>query len=61
MREVGRLQLDAAVLAVAHDEYLGEGTPYFTACLKNGNGVFIDVKSKLPAMGKAEGISYWSL
>ena len=54
-------ELDAVVLAVAHDEYLDKGMPYFTACLKNDSGVFIDVKSKLPEMGKVRGISYWSL
>ena len=54
-------ELDAVVLAVAHDDYLDKGVSYFNDCLKNRGGVFIDVKSKLPEMGKSEKISYWSL
>ena len=60
VREDEMRDLDAVVLAVAHGAYLEKGAPYFLACLK-GSGIFVDVKSQFPEMGRSGRISYWSL
>jgi UDP-N-acetyl-D-galactosamine dehydrogenase len=53
-------QLDAAILAVAHDEYVKNPTSVFERV--RDNGVVIDVKSALPAGVKPpRGIRLWSL
>ncbi len=52
-------QLDALILAVAHQEYVGDAA----ALMKRvrDNGVFLDVKSALKPSAVERGIRYWSL
>jgi len=52
---------DAVILAVAHREYVAEGWPLMTRLLKQGEGVVLDVKSKLDRTQKPEGIDLWRL
>jgi UDP-N-acetyl-D-galactosamine dehydrogenase len=52
--------LDALVLAVAHDDYLRAGTPDHLARLRPG-GVLIDVKSVVPTAEVPAGFTLWSL
>ncbi len=52
--------LDALILAVAHDDYLAAGSALFERV--RDNGVVIDVKSALPSTTKPpRGIRLWSL
>jgi len=50
---------DAIIVAVNHKEYLGMDETYFKALLKEGKGVFIDVKGIYK--GKISDLEYWSL
>jgi UDP-N-acetyl-D-galactosamine dehydrogenase len=50
---------DAIIVAVNHKEYLGMDEMYFKALLKEGKGVFIDVKGIYK--GKISDLEYWSL
>ena len=52
---------DAVILAVAHDEYVTGGWPLVTRLLKGGEGVVLDVKSKLDRRAKPAGIELWRL
>jgi UDP-N-acetyl-D-galactosamine dehydrogenase len=52
---------DAIVLAVAHQDYVGEGWPLMTRLLKDGKGTVIDVKSRLDRTKQPEGIDLWRL
>jgi len=52
---------DAVILAVCHKEYVAGGWPLVCGLLKNGNGVVLDVKSKLDRTQKPEGIDLWRL
>ncbi len=52
---------DAVILAVAHQEYLGEGWPLMQTLLRDGRGAVLDVKSKLDRERKPEGIDLWRL
>ena len=53
-------QLDAAILAVAHDEYMKNPAGFYER-VKDG-GAVIDVKSALPtSTPPPRGIRYWSL
>jgi UDP-N-acetyl-D-galactosamine dehydrogenase len=52
---------DAAILAVAHDEYLVGGWPLMMKLLKDMRGVVFDVKSKLDRAQKPDGIDLWRL
>jgi UDP-N-acetyl-D-galactosamine dehydrogenase len=53
--------LDALVLAVGHGEYIRQGAPVLTSCLKDSSGVFVDVKSLFSPESFPETITYWSL
>ena len=53
--------LDALVLAVGHGEYIRQGAPVLTSCLKDRGGVFVDVKSLFSPESFPETITYWSL
>jgi UDP-N-acetyl-D-galactosamine dehydrogenase len=53
--------VDAVVLAVAHDEYVDKGWPLVTRLLKGGQGIVLDVKSRLDRARKPEGIELWRL
>jgi UDP-N-acetyl-D-galactosamine dehydrogenase len=50
---------DAIILAVAHKEYLELKEEYFTALLKDGKGVIVDIKGLY--RGKIKDLDYWSL
>ena len=52
---------DAVVLAVPHDSYLATGWPLISRLLKNGRGVVMDVKARLPRAGKPEGVELWRM
>jgi UDP-N-acetyl-D-galactosamine dehydrogenase len=52
---------DAIVLAVAHRDYVSEGWSLMSRLLKDGEGVVIDVKSRLDRAVKPEGIDLWRL
>ncbi len=52
---------DAIVLAVAHQDYVGDGWGLMTRLLKGGKGTVIDVKSRLDRARKPEGIDLWRL
>lgn len=53
--------LDALILAVGHEEYVQKGAPVLMSCLKDKNGVFLDVKSLFSPEQFPETITYWSL
>jgi UDP-N-acetyl-D-galactosamine dehydrogenase len=52
---------DAVVLAVAHRDYVKEGWSLMSRLLKGGEGVVIDVKSRLDRAAKPKGIDLWRL
>jgi len=56
------VQMDAMIVAVAHDDYRQMGLVQIAARCRDGNPVVVDIKGIFPA-GEAErlGIHYWSL
>jgi UDP-N-acetyl-D-galactosamine dehydrogenase len=54
-----RNDYDAIILAVNHKEYCGYDENYFKSLLKDGKGVFVDVKGIY--RGKISELTYWSL
>jgi UDP-N-acetyl-D-galactosamine dehydrogenase len=52
---------DAVILAVAHQDYVKGGWPMMTKLLKGGQGVVLDVKSKLDRAQKPAGVALWRL
>jgi UDP-N-acetyl-D-galactosamine dehydrogenase len=52
-------QYDAIIVAVNHREYADLDESYFEGLLKDGQGVFIDVKGIYK--GKINSLVYWSL
>jgi UDP-N-acetyl-D-galactosamine dehydrogenase len=50
---------DAIILAVNHKEYKGLNEDYFKSLLKDGKGVFVDIKGMYK--GKIQDLEYWSL
>jgi UDP-N-acetyl-D-galactosamine dehydrogenase len=52
---------DAVILAVAHSEYLMRGWPLITKLLKHGEGIVLDVKSRLDRSQKPKGVDLWRL
>jgi UDP-N-acetyl-D-galactosamine dehydrogenase len=52
---------DAVILAVAHESYLGEGWDLVTRLLNSGQGVVLDIKSKLDRAQKPSGLTLWRL
>ncbi len=52
---------DAVILAVAHKDYVGGGWQMMGKLLKGGQGVVLDVKSKLDRAQKPGGIDLWRL
>lgn len=53
--------LDAIILAVAHDRYMEDGSSGLLAKLHNGEGVIVDVKSKFKRSEFPPEVVYWSL
>jgi UDP-N-acetyl-D-galactosamine dehydrogenase len=58
IEEAGK-DYDAIIVAVNHKEYLGLDENYFKSLLKDGKGVFVDVKGVYK--GKIKDLTYWSL
>jgi UDP-N-acetyl-D-galactosamine dehydrogenase len=54
-----RKDYDAIILAVNHREYCQFDEPYFKGMMKDGKGVFVDVKGIY--RGKINDLTYWSL
>jgi UDP-N-acetyl-D-galactosamine dehydrogenase len=52
---------DAVILAVTHRDYIEGGWPAIARLLKGGQGIVLDVKSKLDRAHKPEGIDLWRL
>jgi UDP-N-acetyl-D-galactosamine dehydrogenase len=52
---------DSVILAVPHDRYIAGGWPLIRPLLKNGRGVFVDVKAKFDRATKPDGITLWRL
>ncbi len=52
---------DAVILAVAHKDYVSGGWPMMAGLLKGGQGVVLDVKSKLDRAQKPDGVDLWRL
>lgn len=50
---------DAIIVAVNHKEYKGLDEAYFQSLLKDGKGVFVDIKGMY--RGKIKQLEYWSL
>lgn len=50
---------DAVIVAVNHKEYRSLDENYFRSILKDGKGVFVDIKGLFK--GKISGLEYWSL
>ena len=58
VKEAGK-DYDAIIVAVNHKEYVGLNESYFKDLLKDGYGVFVDVKGIYK--GKIKELEYWSL
>jgi UDP-N-acetyl-D-galactosamine dehydrogenase len=52
---------DAVIFAVAHSDYLAKGWSLIAKLLKQGEGIVLDVKSRLDRAQKPEGIDLWRL
>lgn len=56
--EVGK-DYDAVIVAVNHKDYRGLDESYFKSLMKDGKGVFVDIKGLFK--GKINDLEYWSL
>jgi len=54
-----RSDYDAIIMAVNHSEYMHYNEAYFKSLLKDGKGVFVDVKGIY--RGQVSDLEYWSL
>ena len=52
---------DAVILAVAHRDYVTKGWPLVTSLLKQGEGIVLDVKSRLDRLQIPKGVDLWRL
>jgi len=52
---------DVVIFAVAHQEFVAAGWKLMTGLLRNGSGVVLDVKSRLPRAERPDGIELWRL
>jgi len=52
---------EVVIFAVAHQEFVAEGWKLMTGLLRNGTGVVLDVKSRLPRAEQPDGIELWRL
>ncbi len=53
--------LDAVILAVAHDDYRKRGSTFFEETLRERKGIFVDVKSLFEPEHFGKDVLYWSL
>jgi UDP-N-acetyl-D-glucosamine/UDP-N-acetyl-D-galactosamine dehydrogenase len=62
LTELDALQpADAVVLAVAHERYVQGGWPLIQQLLRGGNGLVLDVKTRLDRATKPAGVELWRL
>lgn len=59
LTSVLRNDYDAIILAVNHNEYMNYDEAYFKSLLKDGKGIFVDVKGIY--RNKIKDLTYWSL
>jgi UDP-N-acetyl-D-galactosamine dehydrogenase len=52
---------DAVIVAVAHSDYVEKGWPLVVSLLKRGEGIVLDLKSKLDRSQKPKAIDLWRL
>jgi UDP-N-acetyl-D-galactosamine dehydrogenase len=52
---------DAVIIAVAHSDYVAKGWSLVAKLLKGGQGIVLDVKSKLDRAQKPKGVDLWRL
>jgi UDP-N-acetyl-D-galactosamine dehydrogenase len=52
---------DAVIMAVAHNDYVSKGWPLVANLLKGGEGIVLDVKSRLDRAQTPKGIDLWRL
>jgi UDP-N-acetyl-D-glucosamine/UDP-N-acetyl-D-galactosamine dehydrogenase len=52
---------DAVIVAVAHADYVSGGWPLIASLLKGGEGIVLDVKSRLDRTQKPDGVELWRL
>jgi UDP-N-acetyl-D-glucosamine/UDP-N-acetyl-D-galactosamine dehydrogenase len=52
---------DVVIYAVAHRQFMDEGWALMTSLLRDGTGVVLDVKSRLPRADLPSGIELWRL
>ena len=52
---------EVVILAVAHAPFVAEGWPLISGLLRNGSGVVLDVKSRLPRAEQPAGVELWRL
>jgi UDP-N-acetyl-D-galactosamine dehydrogenase len=49
------------LIGIVHSDYVAGGGPLVGGLLKGGQGIVLDVKSKLDRAAKPEGIDLWRL
>ena len=52
---------DAVIMAVAHSDYVAQGWPLVAKLLKGGEGIVLDIKSRLDRAQTPKGIDLWRL
>jgi len=52
---------EVVILAVAHREFVAGGWKLMTGLLRDGGGIVLDVKSRLPRAERPNGIELWRL
>ncbi len=52
---------EVVILAVAHREFVAGGWKLMTGLLRDGGGIVLDVKSRLPRAERPDGIELWRL
>jgi UDP-N-acetyl-D-galactosamine dehydrogenase len=52
---------DAVIIAVAHNEYVSKGWPLVSKLLRDGEGIVLDIKSRLDRAQKPRGVDLWRL
>jgi UDP-N-acetyl-D-glucosamine/UDP-N-acetyl-D-galactosamine dehydrogenase len=52
---------DAVIFAVVHAPLVAEGWPLMTSLLRDGTGIVLDVKSRLPRTEQPVGVELWRL
>lgn len=61
LQEADLRAADAVVLAVPHEAYLQQGWEGICARLRDGGGVVLDIKGRLPRASRPNGVRLWRL